>query len=273
MVFFHPHEGGVVIRLGIAVPFTANMLVSCVSFQPLEPFIDRFPHLLQLALPLPGPIHEFYLFLRPLLPQLLPQLLQVVCLRAFRDVVLDADPVQHVRQFFPNSLLETGTVLLYSLLPHECILVRIGLYFRAVNEDVRQIYFSHPAQYLHQLFHQLVLHLWEILGTEPCDRIVIRRIVSLQKIHEADVFPTCSLDLSAAEYASHIPIYQQLCKNPRRILDSPILGVARSKYVPIHPFKDCVQYPYRVILRDHDSCVDWKTYLIFPVKYLIIFPC
>ena len=154
--------------------------------------------------------------------------------------------VQQSRQFLLHLLLQRRFLFLYPLAPYEGITVRVRFQLRSVDKHCCHGNLAHLYQQVYHLTQYLLSHPGKMLRPKSCYRVMVRCLVSVQQEHIDDVLPAGCFYHAAAVRIVHVPIHQQFCEDPRRIPDSPIPGVTRFKYAPIHPFHHSVQYPYLV---------------------------
>ena len=104
-----------------------------------------------------------------------------------------------------------------------------------------------PYQHSHKLLQQFLLYGLQWTRSESCNRVVIRCCLIPQQIHEADVFPAGSLDLSRTVDHPHVRIDQYFKQNPRRIFVSSFSGVGALDLADIHPFHYGAYQSHRII--------------------------
>ena len=256
MVFLHVHERRVVIRLAVAVPIPADVDVPGIALVLLDPSLHRLNGPLDGRLALAAAVDEFYP-LRPLLRvQLLADLLQVPDGDLFGQTVLYPRFCQQPGQLLRHLRIQLLPLLLGALLPDKRVLVRVRLDLRPVDEHVCHVYETGPYQQLHHLSQQILADLAaQYTRTEPRQRVVVRRLVPLQQIHESQILPTGRFHSPRVYHSPHVPVDPYLRQEPCGILVSPQSGVRRVDPPVVNSVHDGAEQSHRVIL--------WNAHIAF----------
>ena len=148
MVFLHPHESGIRVGLGVAVPVPALMDLLVIFLQLIHVSFQGLDGLLQLCLPLPGAMDESDPFLFFDSIQFFPDFLQRTKAEPL-SVKDEPDTVKDLKFFHQDGdlLAELFLVLCDCLFPDKGIAVCRGLDLCPVNEDMN-------ARDLPQVFEQ-----------------------------------------------------------------------------------------------------------------------
>ena len=199
---------------------------------------------------------ELYSFRLLLRVQLLADLLQMTHCDDFGQAALYSGIRQQRRQLLRHLRVQLFPLLFGALLPDKRVLVRVRLNLRPVDEHRCHVHKTRPNQQLHHLPQQILADLAaQYPRAESRQRVVVRRLVALQQIHELQVLTAGRFHLPRMHHPPHVPINPYLRKEPWWILVSPQSGVRRVDPPVINPVQYGADQSHRGIL--------WNAHIAF----------
>ena len=222
----------------------------------LYPSVYRFNGSLDGRLAPAGSMDELYPLRLLLRVQLFADFLQMPDGNDLRQTILYSGIRQQPGQLLRHLHVQLFSLLLGALLPDKRVLVRVRLDLRPVDEHRCHVHKTRLNQQLHHLPLQIFPDLAaQYPRAEPRQRVVVRRLVPFQQIHEFQILTTGCFHLPRVYHPPHVPIYPYLCKEPCGILVSPQPGVRRVDPPVINPVQYGAEQSHRVIL--------WNTHIAF----------
>ena len=244
VVLLHAHEGGVPVRLGVAVPPVQYLLLLVVPLQGLGPVLLGIAELLD----------DFLVGLRSINRPLnaFDQLDHLLG----RDVLIGDGGRIHqlllghalgIRPEFVDLVGYPSDACLHGLAPDEGVAVGGRLDLGPVRIDGVQAYQLFLDHELHDLGKDVAQGILQMAAPEPVDRIVVRA-VHADEPHEADVVPAELLDAAAGVDVAHVGVDQQLEHHPRMVGRTASAGICFQKRIQVNRLDDAVDDAHRILL-------------------------
>lgn len=189
VILLHPHEGGILICLGVAVAAFPHRGQLCfISFPAFQQPRQAFPVLLFQAFPLPLAVDK---------ADFLSQTLQMGLQSGWGG---QARRLTHL-------LLHLCQVLFHAFPPHKGIPSSAALQFGAVYKDCTMVCLTHSLQSLNQLVEQPLQRLTAPSRPEPGQRAVVRRFLIPKQPHEVHTVPAGLLQLAAGIDPAQVSVH------------------------------------------------------------------